>query len=372
MSLNGEQSSAPRRVVEQLDRYRWRTGKLPATISDAATWFLSHAQGQQLSENTIKSYRNAINSVGLVLAELTDTPANELPISLLNRNDLGDAFNEYAMDHSAASQQQRRSTWNSLCQLLVDYDILEKNPMEQVAKVKITDREAPKALSNADVEQLLKTVEDPEKFFHGRQSDSRRWREIDHAMILLLLITAIRESELCGINFGDISASYDDTGACSLQIRGKGNRKRTQYIEANVVAVLTTYLESRRERFPGTARQAKGVWKAWGVDQPLFVGNDGERITQATLYYRVKAAFQQAGLSDSRTPGALVHQLRHTVATMLANDPSVTVHELKNMLGHASLNSTLRYTDGAGRETRRVAKRNPVYAAIQKPPMEVF
>lgn len=372
MSLNGEQSSSSRRVVEKLDRYRWRTGDLPTTISDAATWFLSRAQGQQRSENTIKSYRNAINSVGLVLMELTKTPANELPISLLNRNDLGDAFNEYAMDHSAASQQQRWSTWNSLCQLLVDYDILEKNPMQQVSKVKSKNSQVPKALSTDDVNQLLETVENPEKFFRGRQADSRRWREIDHAMILLLLVTAIRESELCGINFGDISASYDDTGARSLLIRGKGDTERTQYIEADVVTVLTTYLESRRERFPGTARQAKGVWKAWGVDQPLFVGNDGERITQATLYYRVKAAFQQAGLSDSRTPGALVHQLRHTVATMLANDPSVTVHELKNMLGHASLNSTLRYTDGAGRETRRVAKRNPVYAAIQKPPMEVF
>ena len=56
-----------------------------------------------------------------------------------------------------------------------------------------------------------------------------------------------------------------------------------------------------------------------------------------------------------------MHQLRHTVATMLANDPNVTIHELKHLLGHESLRSTERYTRGAGKATRDAARSNPVY-----------
>lgn len=71
--------------------------------------------------------------------------------------------------------------------------------------------------------------------------------------------------------------------------------------------------------------------------------------------------FRRAGVSTEA--GALVHGLRHTFANDLAN-ADVSVNKLKNLLSHESLATSQRYVDGAGRETRAAAARNPLYERI--------
>ena len=75
---------------------------------------------------------------------------------------------------------------------------------------------------------------------------------------------------------------------------------------------------------------------AWPTAAPLFVGSDGDRITRATLQYRVLRAFRRAGIDADRARGALVHGLRHTFATELAN-ADVSVYTLMKLLGHESM-----------------------------------
>ena len=72
------------------------------------------------------------------------------------------------------------------------------------------------------------------------------------------------------------------------------------------------------------------------VGAPLFVGADGERITRGTLQYRVLRAFRRADIDADRARGALVHGLRHTFATELAN-ADVNVYTLMKLLGHESM-----------------------------------
>ena len=108
-----------------------------------------------------------------------------------------------------------------------------------------------------------------------------------------------------------------------------------------------------------------GGLAGWPAAAPLFVdARDGSRITQRTLQYRVLRAFRRAGIDADRQRGALVHGLRHTFATDLAN-ADVNVYELKNLLGHASLATSQRYIDGAGQETRAAAARNPLYNKLK-------
>ena len=100
--------------------------------------------------------------------------------------------------------------------------------------------------------------------------------------------------------------------------------------------------------------------------QVRFVGaRDGARITRNTVQYRVLRAFRRAGVDSERQRGALVHGLRHTFATDLAN-ASVNVYELKTLLGHESLATSQRYIDGAGQETRAAAARNPLYDRLTR------
>ena len=74
---------------------------------------------------------------------------------------------------------------------------------------------------------------------------------------------------------------------------------------------------------------------AWPSAAPLFVGADGG-ITRGTLQYRVLRAFRRAGIDADRARGALVHGLRHTFATELAN-ADVSVYTLMKLLGHDSM-----------------------------------
>jgi integrase/recombinase XerC len=62
--------------------------------------------------------------------------------------------------------------------------------------------------------------------------------------------------------------------------------------------------------------------------------------------------------------GALVHGLRHTYATELA-DSKVSVYTLMKLLGHESMATSQRYAAGAARETRTAAAQNPLYAIVR-------
>lgn len=78
---------------------------------------------------------------------------------------------------------------------------------------------------------------------------------------------------------------------------------------------------------------------------------------------RIKRAFKRAGPDAQPVPGALIHGLRHTYATELAN-ADVSVYTLMKLLGHESMTTSQRYVAAAGAETRTAAAQNPLYSLI--------
>src|SRR4029077_2311120 len=87
---------------------------------------------------------------------------------------------------------------------------------------------------------------------------------------------------------------------------------------------------------PNGAPPPAGELAAWPTAARLFVGSDGDRITRGTLQCRVLRAFRRAGIDADRARGALVHGLRPTFATELANT-DVSVYTLMKLLGHESM-----------------------------------
>lgn len=267
------------------------------------------------------------------------------------------AFATYASEHEAASIRRCWSTWNVLCTFLYTGEQLEANPMQLVGRPKLA-KSLPKALPRTAVEALLETV--------AQDRDSRRqtdWAERDLAIILTALLAGLRAEELRGTNVGDIRTTND--GAV-IHVKGKGGKERSVPIEAELLSVVESYLDSRALRFPGTekrrATRASGLAQC-SAQSPLFVGRDGERITQGALQSRIKRAFKRAGPDAQPVPGALIHGLRHTYATELAGS-DVSVYTLLKLLGHESMTTSQRYVTAAGTETRSAAARNPLYALI--------
>ena len=111
------------------------------------------------------------------------------------------------------------------------------------------------------------------------------------------------------------------------------------------------------------AAQHRGIGRLV-ANGPLFVGADGDRISRGTLQYRVLRAFRRAGIDGDRARGALVHGLRHTFATELANS-DVSVYTLMTLLGHESMVTSQRYVTAAGTETRTAAAQNRLYTLVK-------
>jgi site-specific recombinase XerD len=176
-------------------------------------------------------------------------------------------------------------------------------------------------------------------------------------------LAGLRTDELVNANIGDVRRS-EDGGV--LHVRGKGNKDRRIPIGQELLKVLDDYLRTRTSRFPRTRRRASTTSDAlssFSPTAPLFLGADGERITRGTLQYRILRAFKKAGINGERASGALVHGLRHTFATELAN-ANVSVYTLMKLLGHESMVTSQRYVDGAGTETRAAAELNPLYELL--------
>jgi integrase/recombinase XerC len=303
----------------------------------------------------MKAYRQDFAAIASLVTEGNPTGMNVVDIT---KDSMRAAFATYAQDHEAASIRRCWSTWNVLCTCLYTGERLASNPMQLVGRPKLA-KALPKALPRNAVEALLEVV--------AQDRDSKRqtdWAERDLAIILTALLAGLRAEELRGANVGDIRTT--DDGAAVIHVKGKGGKERSVPIEADLLSVIQTYLDSRAVRFPQAEKRratAGSGLARWSARSPLFVGRDGDRITQGTLQSRIKRAFKRAGPDAQPVPGALVHGLRHTYATELATS-DVSVYTLMKLLGHESMTTSQRYVTAAGTETRSAAARNPLYALI--------
>lgn len=319
--------------------------------------FLADRSARKPSAHTLAAYRRDFDAIAEIIVGGNDVAA--LRLDDINKDALRTAFGLFARTHAAASVRRCWSTWNILCSYLYsEEEVIAANPMTKVGRPKDSGRLA-KALPPNAIDALLAALE------AGGSTRRDDWVERDRAILLTALLAGLRLEELVGLDFGDISMVGD--GAV-LHVRGKGNKDRRVPIEAPLIDALEVYLASRRIRFPGPPGRGSspaGGLRSWPADAPLFVSaKDGTRITRHTVQYRVLRLFRRAGIDAERERGALVHGLRHTFATDLAN-ANVSVYELKTLLGHGSIATSQRYVDGAGQETRAAAARNPLYERLR-------
>jgi site-specific recombinase XerD len=302
----------------------------------------------------MKAYRQDFAAVADLLT-LGD-PAGVALIDI-TKNTMRAAFAAYAATHEPASIRRCWSTWNVLCDFLYTAELIPANPMPFVGRPKAA-KTLPRSLPQPAVTALLDVVEADHQ--STRRTD---WPQRDLALMLTGLLAGLRADELRRADVGDIRRSTE--GGAVLHVRGKGSKDRAVPIEAELLSVIEDYLDSRAGRLPATLTSSAGTGLSrWAANAPLFVGRDGQRITRGTIQSRVRRAFRRAGPDAQPVRGALVHGLRHTYATELANS-EVSVYTLMKLLGHESMATSQRYVAGAARETRTAAAQNPLYDVIR-------
>lgn len=335
------------RAVPGADHQTSSTVAYPGWFTD----FLADCAIRKPSPHTMKAYRQDFAAIAALVAQTAGGVA-ALHTTELNHDNLRAAFAVYAETHSSAAIRRCWSTWNTLCTFLYTAGVFDANPMPLIGRPKVP-KSLPKSYPAQTVTELIAAAAD-----HG-STHRNDWPERDLAIIFTALVAGLRADELISANIGDVRQT--DNGGV-LHVHGKGNKDRRIPFNAELLDVLERYLETRATRFPQARRRSRGgeALSAFSPKAPLFLGADGERITRGTLQYRILRAFKKAGIDSDRSPGALVHGLRHTFATELAN-ANVSVYTLMKLLGHESMATSQRYVDGAGADTRSAAELNPIY-----------
>lgn len=166
----------------------------------------------------------------------------------------------------------------------------------------------PKALNHGEMKILLD--ETP-------QDDWQALR--NHALFLLLYGSGLRISEALSLKRGDASQAM-------LTITGKGGKQRRVPLLPAVQQALRAYLAALP--FGG------------GNNDPLFLSVRGNPMHQGSAQQIMRQLRAAYGLPDHATP----HALRHSFATHLLAD-GADLRSIQELLGHASLSTTQRYTN---------------------------
>jgi len=197
-----------------------------------------------------------------------------------------------------------------LFRFLVDTQRLAHDPSAVVATPK-TARKLPAHLTLDDVDRLLATPR-ADRLLGLR----------DRAILELLYSSGLRVSELTGLDWEHLDA---DAGL--VRVLGKGRKERVVPVGRPALRALETYR---------TAAAGAGWPAARGA---VFRNVRGGRLTPRSVGRLVDRHVLASGTTTKATP----HALRHTFATHLLG-AGADLRAIQELLGHASLSTTQRYT----------------------------
>lgn len=215
----------------------------------------------------------------------------------------------------------------------VDWEVLEKHPMQGFKRLKVDDDERVRFMS-PDEEKRLRTAlikrEDSLRAARDRGNEWRKQRKrkvlpmrpagfVDHIrpLVLVALNTGLRRGELFSLKWADISF-----GAKMLTVRAAASKSG----------------DSRRVPLNVEAETTLEAWHAQQKPEPadlVFPGDDGARLTNMNKSWATVC--ELAKVTDFR-----LHDCRHHFASRLVQ-AGVDLYTVKELLGHHSIEMTQRY-----------------------------
>lgn len=150
-------------------------------------------------------------------------------------------------------------------------------------------------------------------------------------MALLMLFGGLRSSEVLALRMGDI-----DLGRCTVRVWGKGATERVVPIDAGTARVIHHYV----------------LYERPDVERPeLFLVLKGKQKGQPLTTAGLRTIFRY----HRERSGVILgnpHRLRHTYGTNMA-EAGVDIQTLKELMGHASIDSTTQYVHLSAAHLRR-------------------
>lgn len=270
------------------------------TVSES---FYQYILEQQLKGMKLKTVRNYTSVLHSLLRCMGDIPIGLISLDMVIR------WSIY-MDDRGNSSSYKSSSLSRLRQVIKymakrGHEVMD---YEEIELPKILHK-PPTFLDYSEIQVMIDHAPNPR----------------EKAIIACLFSTGCRITELLSINRADIIDN-------EVSILGKGDKYRTVYIDATAQEYLQAYLVTRRDNL-----------------RPLFISAQRSRITASRVQQQLHEIADWAGIDKNVTP----HVFRHSYATDLHRNGAPLL-DIKELLGHEKISSTIIYTHVTNHEKRKV------------------
>lgn len=283
------------------------------------------------SDLTIDSYARDYN----VLIGFLEIKRMSKSLDMLTTQNLRNyvSYMKNTKRYSSTTINRKINSLRSFAKFLIINDYMEINFMDKITAPK-KEKKLPKVMNKNELEKFLSVI------MENSKGNGLR----DRAIFNLYASTGIRRQELINLNIANI-----DLGDNTLPvIIGKGGKDRVVPIFDPATVYLWKYLVTR---LPVKDNQ-----------EPLFKSSYGNRMSVTAIQQLFRRYMKIAGFD---TKGYTIHTLRHTYATLILKNGG-NLMEIKDLLGHADLNSTSIYLHTTVEQLRETSKLHPLAKRYNK------
>jgi integrase/recombinase XerC len=293
------------------------------SLQESIARYLAELARRGASKHTLRNYESDL----LQLVEYC-TPPGEEAAPLLEQVDLP-LLREwlaslYDKGLTTISIRRKIAAVRAMFKFLRQEGITGTNPATRLRTPRPGQR-LPDVMSAEKTNNMLDAVESGEPV-------EKPSRERDIAFLELLYGCGIRVGELVGIDLDDLDLSEG-----WLKVHGKGNKQRQVPVGERAVDAVNRYLQSR---------------SAAPDERALFVNGQGKRLSDRQVRRLVK--FYATFVTGDSTVHP--HSFRHAYATHLLSD-GADLRAIQELLGHARLSTTQKYTQVSLRDLQAVYDR---------------
>ncbi|MGO8794986.1 MAG: tyrosine recombinase XerC [Candidatus Sulfotelmatobacter sp.] len=280
--------------------------KRNTTVDKAVTDFLHHLRERNASAHTVKAYSHDLALFAAYAGSRDWKQIDHIAVR-------GFLSQLYDKGLSKTSVARALAGVRSFYRWLAREGVVEQNPAKLVATPKLA-KKLPR----------VPTIEEMNSVIDGAMPEVAAFPERDRLMLELLYGCGIRNSELTGINLGDIRLSAE-----AILIRGKGKKERYVPFGDSVRSALAAYLPERQRILANANKHSSA----------LLINRRGGRLTTRSVGRIIKKIAVAKGLSPDVHP----HTLRHAFGTHMLEE-GADLRAIQELLGHERLATTQRYT----------------------------
>ena len=269
---------------------------------------------RRMSEHTIDAYLGDLRALLDYVGLRWDAPAGEFGQALTHRSIRSWLADTLASGGARSTIARHTAAIRNFTAWAVREEILPSDPAVALTSPR-ADQRLPTPLDESEARTLINLAR--AEAVDGSAAQMRAW-----AILELTYACGLRVSEVCALDVSSLNRE-----ALTVRVLGKGNKERVVPYGPPAREALDHWLVRGR---PQVVTQSSG--------EALFLGDRGGRIDPRVVRSMVHRMATKAGVHD-----VAPHGLRHSTATHLLQG-GADLRAVQEMLGHASLSTTQRYT----------------------------